>query len=158
MSENETPNTETPTSAVDLLTEDLSGVDTSLPMIVEGIYDLKVFAIKQEPSKDGAKENIAIVLHTTEVANTTTRDTVQPGFPVFHNISLTPTEKYSVEQIKRKTAEFVQAAGVRSIKPFENLLGKLVRTKVIVEPERTDPKTGKFYDARNSVKLFMKVA
>lgn len=146
------------TPTFDILNEDLSGVDTTLPLIVEGIYDLAVFKLSKDPSKDGTKENLNIVLHTTETANTTTRDTVQKGFPLFHVISLTPTEKYTVEQIKRKLAEFTQAVGVPSINPMESIVGRVVRTKVIVEPERTNKETGQTYDARNSVKMFLKVS
>lgn len=155
----ETTNPETPTTTpIDLLNEDLSGVDTSLPIIIEGMYDLEVFSIAKEPSKDGAKENINLVLHTTETASTTTRDVVQKGFPIFHTISITPTEKYSVEQIKRKLAELTQAVGVRSINPLEAIKGRIVRTKIVIEPERTDKATGRTYEPRNAVRLFMKVS
>lgn len=141
---------------LDILTQDLSGVDTSLPLIVDGIYELEVKEVKQEPTKDGAKQNLNITLVTVGDASTTRRDVVHAGFPLYRTISLTPTEKYTADMVRRGLAEFAQALGVATVRPLEALVGKRLYAKVVIDPERTDKATGKRYDSRNSISRFLK--
>lgn len=138
-----------------LLTEDLSNVPTTLPLLKESLYDLIITKVEAVPTKDGSGERLSITMKTQTVAESVTGETINAGFPIYHNIGITPTEKYSVEMIKRSLAAFAKAVGVATIQPLAQFEGKVVRVKLIVEQERTDEKTGKKYDARNGVKTFV---
>ena len=139
------------------LDEDLSGVDTRMPLIREGIYKLEIKKIEKVPTKDQTGELLKITLATaTDNCKSTTGDAINKGFPVFHQIYITVTEKCTADQIKKSVAQFTQAVGIKKIVPFTPFIGQLVFAKVIVEKERKDEKTGQEYSARNSIKQFFK--
>jgi hypothetical protein len=139
---------------LDILTEDLSGIDTNIPVLREGLYDLAIVKVTRDPSKDGTKENLNIQLKTTETASSTAGQIVQAGWSIFDCISISPTERYTIDQIKRNVAAFVQASGCRTVEPVDQFTGKIVRAKVAAVPERKDPKTGQVYPPRNEVKAY----
>lgn len=139
-----------------ILNDDLSNVSTSMPLLTEGLYDLTIKDVKIEKTKDQTGEMLAISLATTAPATAQgTGEPLAPGFPIFDRIMITPTEKLSVESIKRRVAAFTQAVGVRSVMPLEQFAGKVVRAKIVVDPERTDKTTGRTYEARNAVKTYV---
>lgn len=147
-----------PAGAPTFLEGDMSGVDTSMPIIKAGIYVLEVSDIKMEPNKKGDGQNLRITLKTTvdDIAIVGDGDPVKKGFPIFHTISVSPTEKYSQEAITKAVATFVQAIpGHTRLFPLEQFKGQLVHAKVTVEQERTDEKTGTTYPAGNRVKSFL---
>jgi hypothetical protein len=137
------------------LDEDLSGVDTSLPLVKEKIYPLLVAKIEKVATKDNTGELIKIQLKLEEDAVDTNGNHINKGFPIFHSIPITPSENYSKDDIKRKVAEFVQAAGGQRIFPLSTYENAKLFAKVTIQKERTD-KNGTLWPARNAIGRFLK--
>ena len=145
-------------SPISFLDEDLSTVDTSRPILREGLYDLAVVAAVQDVSKDGKKINLNVKLKT--VRNEKTKDSppqdVAAGFPLRkHTISLSETPEYTQDSIRKAVAEFVQGCNMQRLYPLSQFDGALVTAKVIVEPERRNKETGELYPEGNKIKFFV---
>lgn len=138
------------------LDEDLSGVDTSMPLVKEGIYELKVDEIEKIPNKAEDGELLKFKFKTTSAMESVDGQPIAEGYTLFHQISITPTEKYTKDAIKRNVAAFVQAAGGTHLMPLEQWKGKIVQAKVKVQGERTNKETGESYPPRNEIKSFVK--
>ena len=138
-----------------ILDEDLSSVDTSMPVLREDIYLLEVTDAKEVPTNDGKGQMLTITLKTVEDGIATNGYAINKGFPVFARTSITPTEKYPKDRIRMEVAKICQAIGVKTIKPFADLKGKLVKVKIKVRPERTDPTTQATYPESNEIKQWI---
>lgn len=144
-------------NALDILNEDLSQTDTSMPLLAEELMDLALSEIKDEPSKDGSKTNVKMTWKTTKRQKLVGKDEyIEAGFPIFDTICLTPSDKYTIDNIKRRCAAVVQALGVARLQPYDMVLNKIARCKVIVEPESRD-KDGKLYPPKNVIKTYVKL-
>lgn len=75
-------NTEAEFEPIDL-DIDLSQVDTSIPVLNKGIYDLKISGITREENKDKTGYNLKVKFTTTEPATSTNDKEIAPGFPMF---------------------------------------------------------------------------
>lgn len=140
---------------LDILSQDLSDVSTEMPLLKEALCNLTIAAVEVKPSKDGLKQNLNLTLKTTTDMEAVNGETVNAGFPLYDTVCLTPSEKYSVDMIKRKLASIAKAAGLATIRPFENLVGKVVAVKIRIQKEREDAITGDVYPARNAIKLYI---
>ena len=143
-----------------LLDVDLGSVDTSMPLLAPGIYELKVEKAELANTKDGQGRMLNLELSTTAPAQSNTGDDIGAGVRVFHGVLFTPKGKMTADMVKRSMGEVVQSAAM-SVKLGEidqwhkQLEGKVLKTRVVVEPERSGP-NGETYRARNSVKAFLK--
>lgn len=139
---------------IPFLDEDMSKVPTSRPLLPAGVYDLIIDEVKIEPGKtDPSKANLNVVFKTISPAVSTDNEALNPGFQVYHTISLTPTEKYPESSIKREIAKFlegVEGAATR-LHPIERFKGKAARVTL-----RIDDGNDKF-DPSNRIKNFLKV-
>ena len=89
MSENTIESTNLPPSP--LLDEDLSGVDTSMPVIKGGITtEVEVVSVKPVENKDKTGQNLEIKVKTTTELISTKGEAISPGFPLTTWISLVP--------------------------------------------------------------------
>jgi hypothetical protein len=161
MQTNEQPNNEDPQLAEVFDPSDpfsgFSGdTDTSYPILIGALYDLKVKKLERGPNKDNTGEKIAFELVTTAVGTDTTGQLVQPGYVIHHNIGITESAKYSKDQIKRTVDAFLQSAGmnVRTIEFLRNpsiARDKIVRAKTGVSRETDE------YPAKTKILSFVKV-
>lgn len=145
-----------PNGITSILDEDLSGVDTSLPLLKESILTLEVAEIKEQPTSDNAGQMLKIKFKTTEDQPSVTGDVVHAGFPVYHNILTTPKGDMTADMVRKNLAGFAQALGVPRLTPLEGLVGRTLKAKVRVRKERTDERTGKTYAASNEIATFVK--
>jgi hypothetical protein len=145
-----------PDSLTSILDEDLSGVDTSIPLLKEGIYNLEIAEVKQQSTSDNAGQMLKIKFKTTEDSPSVTGDIVHAGFPVYHNILTTPKGDMTADMVRKNLAGFAQALGVPRLTPLESLNGRVLKAKLRVRKERTDEKTGKTYAASNEIATFVK--
>jgi len=110
-------------------------VDTSFPRLVPNkLYPLEVIEAEVR-TNDEQRESLRIVLKTTEDAYSTTGDPVNKGFPVYHYVSLTPSDKYTHETIKKNLALIMQALGLVGMKisNFKQNPGLIVGKVVVVK-------------------------
>lgn len=133
------------------LDEDLSQVDTSMPVLAEASAVLKIDDSSLVLNKDKTGQLWKLKMVTTAQMRSTTGEMLSEGFPVFAQVSLKPTEKYSEESIKKAVASWLQAAGVPRLN-HEELKGKLVQCKIAARGERTDEKTGQVYPPSNELR------
>lgn len=94
------------TDPLNILNEDLTTVDTSRPLLAKASIDLQVASLKLEPNKAGTGQNINIMFKTVNPERSTSQETINPGFPVFHTMSVTPTEKFTPDMIKKNLRLF----------------------------------------------------
>lgn len=151
----------------DILTNDLSTMDTSFPLVNPGLYDLRVAAISV---MDNPARTLKLELQTTEAAQSNKGDTAAAGTKVFTNVNTRPTGKSTLQIIGRQVANLVQAAkltaadlgGGTGQQQLDNvaqwaplLSGKVLRARVIIEPAGTG-RDGVYRNARNSVVEYVK--
>ena len=142
-------------NAIDILSEDLSGVDTSTPLLAEGTYDVRVKEIKKVQAKDGVNHNLKIQLALVDKARSVDGELLNAGFPIFDQISLKVTENYDPRKNLRR---FQEAAGVNGpFEPLSQYQDKVLRVQVKVAPESKNKDTGETYPPKNQVKNYVKV-
>lgn len=133
------------------LDEDLSGIDTSMPKL-KGVFDLKIEEAEDVTNPETGKVNWKLTLKTTADTTSVSGEKVAPGFPIYHNVSLTPTAKYTAEAIKKNCATVTQAAGVRT---RSEVVGKVVRCTLDVQPAGS--KDGRAYPESNRITKFHQI-
>ena len=146
------------------LDEDLSKVDTSFPLLADGIYQFKIDEAKVQPTKDGKGKFIHLKLSTTMPAISVKGENLVAGINVFDNRNLVPTGKATWDMIKRGVGEFIQAieggvsgatlSGMEQLVP--TLQGRTLKAKVGYAPERIDKATGRQFKANNEILLYIK--
>ncbi len=125
------------------LDEDLSGVDTSMPVIKGPITtELEIIDVVEAESKDKTGMNLVIRCKTVKELPSTKNDRINPGFPLRKYIGLTPVvgrpgkQDYDAESIRRGLAQFLEAAEGRkgAVKPVERFKGMRIMAKVTISP------------------------
>lgn len=136
---------------LDILTEDLSGVDTSMPLIRDELYEVKLASLKVGKTKAG-KGSLNLRFDTLNETKDIEGKHVNSGYPLFHQVTLTPSEKYTKDQIKKAVAQIAQALKVKTL--TEQCVGLKCLVKTRVRKEREDETTGEVYPARVEIKSF----
>ena len=138
---------------------DLNSIDTSMPLLAEGIYDLQVANVG---TKTTAANQPMLTLDLVTTAPAQAQDGTQlgAGIHVFHNLNLQPSGKATWEIVLRNIAEVTQAMGVATTygeltaNP-QLLAGKTPRCKVVCVPAGVS-KSGKAFKAKNEISTWMK--
>ena len=134
-----------------------SDVDTSYPIIPGSLYDLEVKKAERGKTKDEQGKKIDFELATTSDTQSITGEPVPAGFVIMHNIGITPTQKYTVEMVKKALGSFLQAAGLGSLRLSDFMsnpsqaVDKIIRCKVGISKETEE------FSSRNQMKSFVKV-
>ena len=136
---------------LDVLTEDLSGVDTSIPIAREDLYEVKLGSLKIGKTKSG-KSILNLKFETLNQGKDIEGKALNIGYPFFHGITLTPSEKYDKSQIKKAVAQVAQALKVKVL--TEDCVGLKCLVKTKVRKEREDEVTGDVYPARAEIESF----
>jgi hypothetical protein len=127
-----------------LLATDTSKVDTSYPILPEGIMDMEVVSvtkvdakIKEGQTKVG--KNLEIKLKTTvaKIPYGGQGDEIQAGFPGTTYISLTESEKYTRSMIEKSLAAFTQSIdrSATGVLPLDQWTGRMSQVKVSYKKE-----------------------
>lgn len=96
---------------LDILNEDLSGTDLSMPLLPKSDQVLTIKSCEQVESKSKpGNYMIKVGLATVNPVTAVTGDTIPAGAYIFDQISLTPTENYTKDQIKKRLKSLRQAA------------------------------------------------
>lgn len=122
---------------------DLGQVDTTIPVIngpiTEEVEITELSLVKAESGIDQLK----IVCKTVKDLQSTRKQTINAGFPLYANIGLTPLigrdgkKDRTEEFIRRDVAKFVQALGeAGSLLPLERFIGKRAMVKITVRPAK----------------------
>jgi hypothetical protein len=141
---------------------DLNTIDTSMPMLADGIYDLSIAAVTSKMTKANAPMfNLDLV--TTSPSQSLDGNTLGAGVHVFHNLNLQPSGKATWDMVLRNIATVTQACGVATTygefaaNGPALLQGHVARVKVGNVPAGVD-KNGKAFRAKNEIVSWMKVA
>lgn len=136
----------TENESLSILDEDLSSVDTSMPVLRGNvIHDFEIVNIEVTKSKDGLGDVLRIQLKTTGELLSTKNDTVNAGWTLYNYISLSPKGDYTIDRIRRSLAQFVEAVEGRpgQVNPTDRFIGKRVRCKVkVTKPTAEYPNEG----------------
>ena len=135
----------------EILQKDLRDVSTDLPVLAKGVYNLTVRTVQLAPTEKGGQV-VKIALTTMEPAVSTRGEQVGENYPIFDNISITPTADYPVSQIERRLAAFRKAClgdTAGSFFPLDQYVGCVVKASVKVQPPRDD------YPERNAISRYL---
>lgn len=147
---------------------DLATVDTSMPLLANGIYDLIIEKAEVKKTNDQRGEYISLDMKTNAPALSQKGDNLGAGIHVFDNINLVPTGKATWDMVARNLGAFTQALGfapgqakivggrVNSGDWVPSLPGRTIRAKIGFAPEGTNPSTGKSFRAKNTVEMYLK--
>lgn len=133
----------------DVLDTDLGGVDTSFPLLKDGLYDMIVDSVVKERNKADDGDRLTIKVKTQQPAESQKGEALHPGFTLTAYIGITETEKYDKGAIKRSLATFRQAMGLKegAFNPIEQYQGKVIRVKISTRPAKGE------FEAANNVKF-----
>jgi hypothetical protein len=110
---------------------DLTTVETGIPLLADGLYEVRVEEMTVAPTKNGDSNMLNIKLSLEQSATTTGGESVSPGFPIYDRIWLGTTDKYT--PAKRLASLMDGFLGARSPKlNTEDFIGKtgVVRLKI----------------------------
>ena len=136
-----------------ILDNDLTDVNPKYPILPSGAYQFKM-GLAMEKTKDQTGDIVRVTL--TLAQQTTDREgkPVFPGHVITDRISLQPTEKYPIDNIKKRLKQVMIAAlGESNAKgkfDIDLLQGKEVTVKLKVEQDATGE-----YDDSNRVARYV---
>ena len=139
---------------------DLNSIDTSMPLLAPGIYDLQFAKVEPKTTKSGAAM-FSLDLVTMEPAQSQDGGQLGAGIHVFSNMNLAPSGKATWEIVLRNIAQVIQSAGLKAtygelVANPSLLQGKTARVKVKCVP--AGERDGKSYRAKNEIETWMKVS
>ncbi len=138
------------TDCMSALDGDFSNTETGFPLLVEGLYKLRVVEMSTKPQKSPKTgHNLHIKFALVEPGQDTKGNVINPGFPVLDLISLVKTERYDP---KPQLARFMEAAkGDKSgaFNPLEQWIGAEVTVRLAIEKSEE-------YGDKNRIKLYIK--
>lgn len=123
-----------------LLNEDLSGDDTSMPLLAPTTSDFTVKSCEVGTNDEG-KASLHITLHSTKdlPSNPPDKQILATTFPHMTFVPLTPTEKMDLAKIRKNLATWCQCLGVATAGDgFSNWVEKTGSFKVTVQPAKGD--------------------
>lgn len=139
---------------------DLNTVDTSIPLLAETIYDLRISKAEIVKTNDQKAEMVSLVLETTAPATSKLGEQLQPGVKVFDRAMTSPVGKANWDMVTKNLAAIIQSAKLQGAtlgnipQWVPQLVGRIVRVKVGYEPEGS--KNGKSYKAKNTIATYLK--
>lgn len=147
-----------------LLDEDMSSVDTAVPLFADGIHEMEIVEVTCGPSKDKTGETLTVKMKTIKETKTIRKDpgtgqtiTLSAGFPVTKWVGLTPQtgvpgkKDYTQDDVRRGVAQFMECVlgkaqkGVeRRMTPLDKWKGQRLMLKSTIAPA-----TEKFPESNN---------
>lgn len=125
------------------LPEDTGGDFSPLP---EGEYDVTIKDAPIALTKDGTGQYIKLRLDVTGPTH--------QGRVIFSNINIR-NKSETAERIGRSQLHSIMSAcGLVTLEDTDQLIGGSLTVKLTIRPARTDPATGKRYEASNDVKSY----
>jgi len=139
---------------------DLNSVDLSLPLVADGIYDLRIEKAEIKPTSSGGAM-ISLDFVTTAPCTSQKGEPLGAGIHIFDNVNTVPTGKATMDMVVRNVAALVQAAKIQGA-TMQNvptwvpqLTGRVLRAKVSFQPEGVS-KAGKAFKAKNVIASYVK--
>jgi hypothetical protein len=128
---------------------DLTNVSTGFSIIPAGLYEVSVAEMKIEPNKKGTGHNCNAKLALTQPTTAIDGKTVNPGFPIFHTISLVETDKYKPASSLAAFKECFTGTKAGTFMPVSQFIGNTGSVRVTVE-------TSDQYGQQNRIARFVK--
>ena len=124
----------------DPLDENVNDVNIEYPILPSAYYSFTLEGCKVERNKKDTGDNLVVPHRLAEPAQDKRGEPVSPGLVITHRVSITPTDKYTVAQLKANVSRIARAAHLNcSVKELINtpamLNGKPVKAKVKVNKE-----------------------
>lgn len=116
----------------ELLSVDLSTVDTSRTLLAGGEYDFTCQKMELGDNSQGTGRKLSIWLKITQPGVSSKGTPVGAGFTLFISMGITPTAKMSQEAILQKLARIRQSFGFKSgsFGDVNQYIGRICRAKV----------------------------
>lgn len=135
---------------------DLSGIDTSFPLLREDTYLCEFVSFKEEPSKEGSILFGHFTFKTAEKGRDPSGNPVNAGYTLHKRVNLTQGPERTADQIGKELARIVKDGfGKSSLRDLR--VGDQVLITVKNSKERTDEKTGRTYAPSSEPRGFKQV-
>ena len=144
------------------LNESVENIDTSFPVLVAGLKELKITKAEVLPTKENDGHRLTITFATVNPDKTVNGDDVAPGYPLTYHIGVTEKAtknggQRTAKEIKRDVALLVKGVGLTGtvasfIQDPQQFIGRQVTAKVKVRKEDEN------FDASNQIGTFITVA
>lgn len=123
---------------MNILETDLTGVDPSYALLPVDAYQFKVKECTLAKTKDGVGDMIVVKLALDQKAKDTKGRDVFPGWVCTDRISLTPTETYDEEAVKKRVRSFQLAIFKESecpgrVAPLDQYVGRTLNAKLKIK-------------------------
>jgi hypothetical protein len=110
----------------------LAGVDTTIPLLPEAIYDFQISEAVVEPNKDRTGSNLVVTVKTVNPIDSVPNEqgevrAVKPGFPLKMYFALqAKSDSADQEAYKRNLADLIDAAFGTSVNDRPDLTRDLI--------------------------------
>jgi len=134
---------------LDIPDTDLTTVETGIPLLPDGFYEVRVETVEVKPTKAGDTNMLNLKFSLEQKATAIGGEEVNIGFPIFDRVWLGKTEKYS--PAKRLASIQDCFLGARTAKfNTEDLIGKAgsVRLKIRRDEQYGDSNEVKAYEPK----------
>lgn len=137
---------------------DLGSIDTSMPLLAEGIHEFRIEKSELKQTKLG-NPMLSIQFKTINPAKSIKGEDLGPGITVFNNVNLVPSGKATQEMVNRNMAELVKGCGGgvtygQLMQGGGVLQGRTCKAKVKFVPQGTT-KDGKSFREKNEIEFFI---
>lgn len=144
-----------------LNTKPLADIELGLPVVAAGVYYLRIAKAEVKPNKQGDGNNLYImckILDNPVVQHKDGAEIQNRGQCIASRyISLKPTDDYDPDKALKELSVAIKNTPESDLN-LEDLLNKVVKGKLSVQPARKDENTGKEYQESNSLDRFTPVA
>ena len=137
---------------------DLGSIDTSRPLLSDGIHEFRVDKVEAKNTAAG-KKMLNISFKTLNPATSIKGDSLSAGVLVFHNVNLEISGKATQEMVNRNMAELVKGCGGGVtygdlLSGGQVLVGRTCKAKVVFVPAGIS-KQGKSFPEKNEISFFV---
>lgn len=137
---------------------DLGSVDTSRPLLSEGIHEFRIDKVEMKQTAVG-KKMLSIAHKTLNPATSIKGDSLGAGILVFNNINLEVSGKATQEMVTRNMAELVKGCGGGVtygdlLAGGQVLAGRTCKAKVAYVPAGVS-KMGKSFPEKNEIAYYI---
>ena len=134
-------NEQTESSEIPSILTNKNEASLSLPLLPKDEYVFHVTKVTLIENKEKGSQLIRINMKTTQdTKDALGKQTLKAGFPQFDQISLTPTDNYTLEMIQRRLKQFRAAVtGDKSnaaFFPLQQYEGQAVKVNVGISPAK----------------------
>jgi hypothetical protein len=139
---------------------DCNSIDTSMPLIEDGVYDLMFKKVEKKQTTSG-EDMLSLDIVTTGPTKSRDQKDLGPGVHVFDNCMFEPLGGSDWDMVTKNIASITQSAGLDTTRNafingrYIELQGRTFKARIGYAAAGISKKTGKEYKEKNTVSLYI---